>query len=84
MDTGKVKAVRGLIYAMYNSESDCAKEMGWPRQRLSKITHGQKEPSIDELNDLSKALGISVGDLAEIFLRHKSPNGQLDQSNKAS
>ena len=78
----KIKELRSLIYGKFDSEAECAELMGWPRQRLSKITHGQKVPNIDELNSLAKALQKPVGDIAEIFLRHKSPNGQ--QKGKAS
>jgi len=84
MVRGRVRALRGLIYSKYDSESECAKSLGWNRQRLSKITLGQKEPSIDELNSLSGVLDVSVGELAEIFLNNKSPNGQrTDVAEKA-
>lgn len=73
----KVRELRGLIYANYDSESQFADAIGWPRQRINKITNGTKEPDINELNVLAKALNKSVGDVAQIFLRYKSPNGQL-------
>lgn len=72
----KVKELRGLIYGQYDSESQFAKAVGWPRQRVSKITNGVKEPDIGELNVLAKALNKSVGEIAQIFLRYKSPNRQ--------
>lgn len=76
----KVKELRGLIYSKYDSEAAMAKAMGWPRQRLSKITNGIKEPDISELNAIAEPLGISVGDIAQIFLRAKSP---IEQQNSA-
>lgn len=76
----KVRELRGLIYANYDSESQFADALGWPRQRISKITNGVKEPDIDELNVISKALHKSVGDIAQIFLRYKSPIGQSRSS----
>ncbi len=72
----KVKELRGLIYGTFDSEAEMAKEIGWPRQRLSKITNGVKEPDVNELNAIAKPLGKSVGDIAQIFLRYKSPNEQ--------
>lgn len=78
---GKIKELRGLIYSKFDSESEMANFLGWPRQRLNKITNGIKEPDIKELNQLAEALGKSVGDIAQIFLNRESPNGQ--QSNSA-
>ncbi|SMC38066.1 helix-turn-helix domain-containing protein [Papillibacter cinnamivorans] len=75
--TGKVKELRSLIFSRYDSESALACDLGWPRQKLNKITNGKKEPDIEELNQLAIKLGQPVGDIAHIFLRYKSPNGQL-------
>lgn len=72
----KIKELRGLIYSHYDSESEFAQKLQWPRQRLNKITNGIKEPSIEELNALSRGLGVSVNDMAQIFLKLKSPNEQ--------
>lgn len=76
----KVRELRGLIYSQYDSETEFANSIGWPRQRVNKITNGTKEPDIDELNVLAKALNKSVGDIAQIFLRYKSPNRQQIKS----
>lgn len=76
----KVKELRGLIYSQYNSETEFAHFIGWPRQRVNKITNGLKEPDINELNVLAEALNVSVGEMAQIFLRHKSPNRQQIKS----
>ena len=73
---GKVRELRALIYGAFASEAECARAMGWARQRLSRITNGRKEPDVTELNALSKALGTSVENLAQIFLRLSSPNEQ--------
>lgn len=76
----KVRELRGLIYSLYDTESEFASELGWERQRLSKITNGAKEPDVDELNVLSKALGKTIDDMAQIFLRHQSPNRQRNSN----
>lgn len=76
----KVRELRGLIYGQYDSEAQFASTVGWPRQRVSKITNGIKEPDIDELNVLAKALNKSVGEIAQIFLRYESPNRQFEKS----
>lgn len=77
---GKIKELRGLIYNKFDSESDMARFLGWPRQRLNKITNGMKEPDVKELNEIAEALEKSVGDIAKIFLQHESPNGQRNNT----
>ena len=73
----KNKPLRALIYGQYDSEAALAKEIGWSRQKLNKITNGQKEPTVEELNKLALALTVQIGELAEIFLQNKSPNGDV-------
>lgn len=68
--------IKNLILQKYPSEAECARKMGWNRQRLNKITTGFREPSIYELNMLAKTLDISVNRLVPIFLALKSPNEQ--------
>lgn len=72
----KVRELRSIIYGKFDTESDFAQALGWERQRLSKITNGQKEPNVEELNSLATGLGISVEKVAQIFLAFKSPNEQ--------
>lgn len=72
----KVFELRGLIYSRYENEAQCAREMGWPRQKLSKITNGTKEPDIKELAALAVALDVSMEKVAQIFLSRRSPTGQ--------
>ena len=75
----KIKAFKSLIYARYDSESAFARDLGWSRQRLNRITNGRKEPDLDEVQILANKLGQSFSDVANIFLSAKSPNGE--QSN---
>ena len=70
----KIRELRGMIYSRFNSESECARALGWSRQRLNNITNGKSEPSIKELNDLSEILHVETQLLFQIFLRQKSPN----------
>lgn len=73
----KVMELRGMIHAKYNSESEFARYLGWPRQKLSRITTGRKEPDLSELSQISMGLDKSLDEVANIFLRQESPNGQL-------
>lgn len=67
--------IKHLITGKYETESALARSLGWPRQRLNKITTGVRLPTIEEINDLSLALGVSIETLVHIFLPVKSPNG---------
>jgi len=71
----KVYALRSLIYAKYDSEAKLAADLGWPRQRLNKITNGTKEPDLDEVKALADKLERPFSEIAFIFLNDKSPIG---------
>ena len=70
----KILALNGLIHSKFDSESKMAVAMGWSRQRLNKITNGDKEPNLFEVRDIAKAVGTSFETVAQIFLDLKSPN----------
>ena len=64
----KNKPLRGLIYQIFDTESDCAKALGWKRQQLNKITNNKKKPTVDEINELAKVLNTNVETIFEFFL----------------
>lgn len=68
--------LRGLIYGRYDTESQLADELGWPKQKLNKITNGAMEPNLKDVVALAGKLDKTVEEMVFIFLRHKSPNGQ--------
>ena len=70
----KILALSGLIHSKFENEAGMARELGWSRQRLNKITNGDKEPDLYEVRDISDALGESFMTVAQIFLDRKSPN----------
>lgn len=72
----KVSELRGIIYSQFDSESQFAKELGWDRQRLNKITNGTKEPDLEEVAAIANKLNRTTDEIFHIFLRHQSPNGQ--------
>lgn len=78
----KIRALCGLIHSKYDFEIQLAREIGWSKQRLNRITTGAKEPDLSEVYVLSKALNVPFEQMANIFLQAKSPNGQ--QSNRAA
>ena len=70
----KIYKLRSLIYAKNDSESHFAEALGWSRQRLNKITNGNKEPDLDEIKELSDKLEVPIPDMLYLFLNSKSPN----------
>lgn len=72
----KVRELCGLIHSKYDTEAQLARELGWNRQKLNKITTGTKEPDLTEASMLANALGVSLEQVADIFLRKMSPNEQ--------
>lgn len=77
---GKIIELRGLIYGKYETESMLAQDLGWTKQRLNVITTGKREPDLEEVEALAEKLGKPVGEMVYIFLRHKSPNRQQEQT----
>lgn len=76
----KIIELRGLIYGKYETETQLANELGWPKQRLNLITNGTREPDLEEVAALAEKLDKSVEEMVFIFLRHKSPNRQQAQT----
>lgn len=71
---GKNLQLSSMIHAVYGSESQMAKTMGWSRQRLNRITNGKKVPDLFELDDIASALNTPFLSVAHIFLRERSTN----------
>lgn len=76
MGTDKVTELKNLIRTKYVTEAECARQLGWTRQKLNRITNGIKLPDVKEVNELSIALGTTVDEIAQFFLGKKSPNRQ--------
>lgn len=74
-----VDEVKDLIRCKYKSEADCARSLGWTRQKLNKITTCKLEPDLADIDKLSVKLGVGFAFLAEIFLQYWSPNGQQNE-----
>ena len=66
--------IKAVIYGKFQTETACAAQMGWPRQRLNKIVQGKKEPTASELDAIAKATETAIDSIAKIFLIYWSPN----------
>ncbi len=74
---GKVFELSALIHGKFRTDADFAKALGWSRQRIYKIVNGLKDPSLDEAISIAKVLEEPLNEIANIFLRYKSPNGEI-------
>lgn len=54
----KNKELSSLIHRRYDSEAAFARDLGWTRQRLNKLTTGVKEPDISEAALMVEAGGF--------------------------
>lgn len=79
----KVRELCGLIHSKYDTEAELARELGWNRQKLNRITNGTKEPDLVEATAIAKALDVSIERIANIILCYKSPNKQLTEAKPA-
>lgn len=61
--------LRGMIYARYRNASECARALGWQRNKLSVIVTGRKEVSLREAAALAGALGCGLEEMAEVLLK---------------
>ena len=64
--------LRGVVYSKYNSIAGLAAVIGWTRQKATNIINGVSEPSLDDVDKLAKALGLSFERTARFFLHEKS------------
>ena len=75
--TGKILGLRSLIYGKFETESAFAESLGWPRQRLSRITNGKKVPDIYEAKAMADALGVDIDTFAKFFFPPYKDAGQV-------
>ena len=69
------RSMSSIIHSVFATEAECARSIGWPRQRLNRIVNGQKEPTVTELAEISMATQRHQSEIADIFLAFWSPNG---------
>jgi transcriptional regulator with XRE-family HTH domain len=76
--------IKDLIFSKYCSEAECARVVGWSRQKLNRITTFKREPDLVEIDQLAVCLDLSFEYLANIFLLKWSPNEQQNTDEKVS
>ena len=75
--------LRGAIFSKYSSISSFADDIGWTRQKASRIANGLQRPDADEIEAMARLLGISNADeFLEIFFG-LSTQSRLKREEKA-
>lgn len=59
---------RGLVYSKFKTIADFAQAIGWTRQKATNIVNGVQEPSLADVDKMSKALDVSFEETAGFFL----------------
>ena len=70
----KIMGLNGLIHGQYDSEAAFAEKIGWPRQKLNRITNGDQPPSLDDVREIAEGLNVPFMMVANIFLENRSTN----------
>ena len=65
--------LNSLIYGQFRNQAAFADSIGWSRQRLNKVVNGDKQPSLEDVQDIAEGLGVPFMMVANFFLRKKSP-----------
>ena len=68
----KVNRVRGAIYARFKDIAQLADVLSWSRQKLSALANGVREPSLNDIQLMAKAMEMDVELLASFFLELQS------------
>lgn len=59
---------RGLVYSRFNTQSSFANEIGWSKQKVSKIINNMQVPTVRDIEALSCCLEKPVEDIVNLFL----------------
>ncbi|MBO5987293.1 MAG: helix-turn-helix transcriptional regulator [Lachnospiraceae bacterium] len=50
--------IRGTVFSRFNSIESFAREIGWKRNKASRIVNGIQRPSADDMEQMAKCLKI--------------------------
>ena len=62
---------RGVVYSKFKSIAEFGSCIGWTRQKATNIVNGLAEPSLDDVDKMSKALNLPFEETARFFLKSK-------------
>lgn len=64
--------LRGLIRSQFPTDAEFAEQIGWSRQRLSRILQQKQPPTIPDVREIADGLGVPFMMVAKFFLDSKS------------
>lgn len=70
-----ITELRVEIIRKYGTQNKFAEEIGWHRNKMSKMMRGKYIPDLDEVIFISDKLHLDETRFIEIFLCKKLPNG---------
>ena len=70
--------LRGAVFSKYKTIGEFSEDIGWKRNKSSRILTGIQTPNADEIEEITECLGINtVEDFMQLFfapLVHKMDN----------
>ncbi len=76
---GGIITLKGVALSKYGSVSKFSRNLGWSRNKASRILNKLQEPTLEEIVQLSECLGISEPDtFMDIFFENCPQSGQTD------
>lgn len=66
------ETLREAIDKKFESQSNCARALKWPRQKLYRIVTGESMPTLADAEALSEVLEVSIDSISEKILTQKS------------
>lgn len=85
---GGIITLKGVALSKYGSVSKFSRNLGWSRNKASRILNKLQEPTLEEIVQLSECLGISEPDtFMDIFfekLSTKWSNRRCDTGQKGA
>lgn len=65
----RIGGLSGLIYSKFRSQTDCAKALGWQKQKLSRIVNGISKPDVDDVNIMANVFDKPVNEIAAFWAK---------------
>jgi hypothetical protein len=67
--------IKAELLQRFGSEAEAARQLGWPRQRLNRLTNCVRQPKMSDLTALGRILEKPPSEVVKFFLPDESPNG---------
>ena len=75
--------IRGAVFSMFSNTTVFAKAIGWSRNKASRILNGVQSPSAEDMEQLSKCIGIdNAKDFIAVFFPKQKDIFFRDESTK--